>query len=139
MRRMLSFFLAGACFCGCGDLAPDIATSQEAARKAAVSSYRQQMIGPGAEARTYLSLYTTHKVECESGEPSQRRYSCTQAKVDLAHIERAWQQGLAIFEKGAQDAALSEQDRKESQQAAEDIRAGIQRIESAKPGKLPQL
>jgi len=136
---MLFFVLAGASFCGCGDSTPDIAASQEAARKATMSGYMQQMMGPGAEAKTYLSLYTTHKVECESGEPFQRRYSCTQAKVDIAHVERAWQQALAIAENMAQDAALSDKDRKEARQAAEDIRAGIQRIESAKPGKLPQL
>ena len=68
-----------------------------------------------------------------------RRYSCTQAKVDLAHIERAWQQGLAISQEMTEDSGLSDQDRKDAQQAADRIRAGIERIQSAKPGKLPQL
>lgn len=97
------------------------------------------MAGPAAEAKTYLNLYTTHKVECESGESALRRFSCTRAKVDLAHIERAWEQALGIAEQMAQDTALNDKDRNDARQAAEQIRAGIQRIQSAKPGKLPQL
>ena len=135
MRHLVFVLLAGASLgCGC-DSTPDSAASQQAARL----GYMQQIAGPGAEAKTYLSQYTTHKVECESGESFTRRYSCTQAKVDLAHIQRAWQEALAITERMGQDATLSDKDRNDAQEAAEHIRAGIQRIQSAKPGKLPQL
>jgi hypothetical protein len=131
---MLLFILLGASF-GCGCDSTDGAAGQEAARKAAQNGYMQQMAGPGADARTYLSLYTTHKVECESG----NRFFCTQAKVDLAHIERSWQQALAIVEDMTRDPALSDQDHKEAQEMAQRIRASIQSIQSAKPGKLPKL
>ncbi len=91
------------------------------------------------EAKTYLNLYTTHKVRCESGQSFERRYNCTEAKVDLAHIQRAWEQALPIIEQMAHDTALSDQDRSNAQQMAEQMRAGIQRIQSARSGKLPQL
>ena len=139
MSNMLLCLLAGLFFAfGC-DSTPDESANREAARKANLSPYMQQMAGPSVEARTYLSLYTTHKVECESGEPTLRRFNCTQAKVDLAHIERAWQQALSIAEQMAQDAALSDKDRSDASGAADQLRAGIGRIESAKSGKLPQL
>jgi len=136
MRNRLLWLLAAIPFCcSCDNMTDSGATQQAATRQ----GYMQQMAAPSVEARTYLSLYTTHKVECESGDSFQRRYSCTKAKVDLAHVQRAWGQALAIAEQMAQDSALSDKDRNEAQQAAEQLRDGIQRIQSAKPGKLPQL
>jgi hypothetical protein len=107
-------------------------------RDDALKAYQQQMIAPGVEARTYLSLYTTHKARCESrGIGAQ--FNCTEAKVDLAHIERAWRSALPIAERMAQDTALTDADRKEAQEATDHLRAGIERIQSAKRGQLPQL
>jgi len=137
MRRLLLLVLLTEVSLSCScDYTPNGAPNQQVARR---QGYLQTMVAPAAEAKTYLSLYTTHKVECESGESLTRRFSCTQAKVDLAHIERAWQQALAIAEEMTQDTALSEGDRNDAQKAADQLRAGIQRIQSAKPGKLPQL
>ena len=132
----LALCLFAAVFVNCGsDSAPDEEASQQAARRA----YAQQLIMAGADAKTHLNLYTTHKARCESGQSFERGYNCTEAKVDLAHIQRAWEQALPIIEQMAQDSALGDKDRSDAQQAAEQMRVGIQRIKSAKSGKLPAL
>lgn len=144
MKILLLCLLAATCI-SCGGSASESATSREAAqppssqRESELAYYAGRAAGPRTEAQTYLNLYTTHKVECESRDSFARNYNCTQAKVDLAHVERAWRQLLDFAEQATQDTSLIDSDRKDAQEVVDRLRSGIERIDSAKPGKLPQL
>jgi hypothetical protein len=95
----------------------------------------EQLQSPATEAKLYLTRYTTDKVRCESGE----HLFCTEARVDLAHIESAWQQALQIWDHMSADSGLSQADRNDATQELLKARRAIYHIHSAKRGTLPVL
>jgi hypothetical protein len=123
--KKAAIFLGLALCCGCSqDRTFEV-------RKA----YLEQLQSPATEAKYYLSRYTTDKVRCESGE----HLFCTEARVDLAHIESAWQQALQIWDHMSADSGLSQADRNDATQELLKARRAIYHIHSAKSGTLPVL
>ena len=99
-------FLAGA---GC-----------DSARNERIRSYNIQLASPRATVDVYSSAYVANKARCNPKDRMKQVY-CEEAKADLARVQLARQQELAIYQQMADDPVVNEQDRQVARQSVANL------------------
>ncbi|MGC2852374.1 MAG: hypothetical protein WB556_20490 [Candidatus Acidiferrum sp.] len=75
-----------------------------------IRSYNMQLASPRSTINVYSSSYVANKARCNPKDRMTRVW-CDEAKADLARVQLAQQQELAIYREMENDPVINEQDR----------------------------